>query len=167
MIRKTIGPMGLMIVAWAMLACVSSGVDVAVEPGLQFDPVRYATYAHAPDAENPLLEAVRIEVDRTLQAEGYQLNNDADLLVAYSIDSESEVRRVNAADPDTDYPVSKTFTQDTIVITFVDARSGEAVWRGSATEDTMIGGALLSESRSQSVSRAARSILAALPKKQF
>ena len=160
---------GVTLFAWAILAC--GAVPVEVEPDLVFDPDRYSTYHVddvALDTGDPALAPVRHEVERTMQAlDLHPASEDRrDLLIKYLVNSESEVRLVNAADPDSDYAVPKRFTRDTVVIEIVDVRERRTVWRGSARTDTMAGGALIPESRSRSLTRAARSILAKLPKKQ-
>jgi hypothetical protein len=154
------------------LACAPIQVTTDVNPEARF-PL-YQTYFAMPsetaisgDKEDSLTTAQLIQstIDTELQRKGYRLvdTESTDLIVGFTLESEENTRRVNAADPDTDFYVRRTFVANTLVISVVDSRTGDQIWQGTGETEVRVGGALVMDDQDDVLVRTVKKILAELP----
>ena len=161
-------------IAVSALACAPVQVTTEVEPNANLSA--YATYYQAPppqDTGTPderrytaeLAKRHQTQIAAQLQSKGYRrgAENETDLMVRFLLSGEEDVRFVNAADPDTDHRVPKKFSENTLVISLIDTKTGSRVWRGRGDVEIMISGALLSPSKERAIVRVVRKVLAELP----
>ena len=158
--------------SFAAFGCAQIDVSTRAAPGA--DLSAYRSYAHAPPDEEQLrdrrlgeadMESVRTEVDRGLRGRGFvgTSSGEPDFRVRFLVNSTSEVRLVNAGDHDANAYAPRRFTNDTLIITLVDARTGQPVWTGTGVVETPRSGALIGSDRTDSLLRAVRAVLSELP----
>ncbi len=158
--------------ALASLACATVAVTIDAAPDANFSA--YSTYFSLPSTATVsgesadalrISEQVQAAIDGALKEKGYRAGNaaDADLAVGFMLDSEETRRRVNAADPDTDFYVDKRFIMNTLSISIADSASGKTIWQGTGEVEIRAGGALVNDDRESALIRATREVLAELP----
>jgi hypothetical protein len=164
--RKALGASLLAVV----VGCASVKVTTDVAPGTDFS--RYATYVQEPPPETqtpgytPLVGSqIQSAIAQSLDAKGYRAAppGDADLRVAFRIESRASVRSVNAADPDTDYDVPEGVVDEALVIEVLDARSDERLWQGVGKAELLTSGALIRGNPESTAVEAAKRIMAEFP----
>ena len=146
--------------AAALLSCAGVAVDATPQPGV--DLGRYASFYLAPPATpHPVVgETLDAEIPRILEKKGYRsaTRSEADMVVVYRGQGEEQLRRVNAADPDSDYYVMQSYIAGTLEIDVFDGHSRQVLWEGVGHVD------LRERSDApEAAARAAKAILAEFP----
>lgn len=183
----SIGSMAALV--FASLACAPVAVTVDAAADANFS--RYQTYFNlpstaalsekrsemrsGPSSDEPsgqsndalqIAQKIQSTIDGLLQEKGYRIASaaEADLAVGFTLDSEETRRRVNAADPDTDFYVDKNFMMNRLMISIAEIGSEEQIWQGTGEVEIRLSGALISDDREGALIRTAREILAKLPR---
>ena len=168
----------LAVAALALTGCAPRNVGSFLERGSDF--ARYRTYSWAPAGaqetgdprldNNPFFhERIQADVEKQLAARGFErtASGEPDLLIHYhaSISQRIEVNDIgeeNGSCRDGDDCRPYVYEAGSLVIDFLEARTGKLVWRGWS-EDSVDGAIDNQQLMEQSIDKAVARILQRLP----
>jgi hypothetical protein len=176
-------PLMIVLAALAFASCSSISVRTEHDPRTNF--AKYRTYAFAPPPKNgiqpgPGVRAqIEASLDQGLAAKGYTKSAKPDFYIVYHITKSEQVQVSQYTDwgygggysyrygsgyyhlwPS--YPISYAqvtrYTEGTLIVDFVDAKTATSIWRGTATGT--VGSA---QSNQQKIREAIQKMLETIP----